>query len=267
MVRGRDQKETRPERQVRSARACQLRNRPQGRGARHAAAILRAGVAASARHGQPRRRGTSTSRRLAMPMSPARARATSASTRSPSTRRPSTPRRTPISRCSCTACSIPSCEETPKLRLHLFDHRNADARGALPHGARRRPDRLGRTLGARQDAGGADDDPRGKRVQGSGAAVQPRIAQAARRNPLRQNETAGAEEDGDRQAIDRRGCPAATRGRLSAPQIAARASRLVEAQVDLYGQAAADGQRTNGTCPHLLRPGDGRHRPTREHRA
>ena len=46
-------------------------------------------------------------------------------------------------------------------------------------------------------------------------------------------------------AVDRRGRAAEARGRLSAAQDAARASRAVEAQVDLHRQAAADGERAH----------------------
>src|SRR5207253_6800980 len=54
MVRGSDQEKNRPERQVRSARARQLRRRAGRRCSRHTVAILRARVAAVARYGQSR---------------------------------------------------------------------------------------------------------------------------------------------------------------------------------------------------------------------
>ena len=53
------------------------------------------------------------------------------------------------------------------------------------------------------------------------------------------------QEDADRPAVDRRGRAAGARRRLSAAEGAARASRAVEAQVDVHRQAAADGQRAH----------------------
>ena len=94
----------------------------------------------------------------------------------------------------------------------------------------------------------------------AGAAVQPGLAEADRRDPVPADEAAGREEDGDRPAVDRRRRAAGARRRLSAAQGPARASRAVEAQVDVHRQAAADGQRADRPRAHDVRAGHRRHR-------
>ena len=95
------------------------------------------------------------------------------------------------------------------------------------------------------------------------AAVQPRVAEAAGRDPVRQDEAADAAQDGDRPAVDGRGGADRARGRLPAAEGPARAPRAVEAEVDLHGQAAADGESAHRSRAHDVQPGDGGHRPAR----
>ena len=190
------------ERQVRPARARQPRSRASRRRSRHAASILRARGAPSARHGQSRvaplerqdddvRRGRRQGRE-ADRLRPGehrrcdgvlgrryRHRAAAASL-APSTR---------------------GCRSEARPRLH--DDRNARARSALRHGARRRHARRGAPCRAKRRARHQGDGSRAAGVSARRAAVQPRFAEAAGRDPVRQDEAADGAQDGHRAAVDR----------------------------------------------------------------
>ncbi len=88
-----------------------------------------------------------------------------------------------------------------------------------------------------------------------GPAVQPGFAKAAGRDPVPEAGHAGPAQDGDGAAFDGRGSAAGTGGQLPAAAGAARASHGVKAQVDVHGQAAADGQCDHGTCAYDVRAG------------
>ena len=75
------------------------------------------------------------------------------------------------------------------------------------------------------------------------------------------------QENRHRPAVHRRGRPAGARGRLSVAEGAARLASAREAQVDLYGQAAGDGQCAHRAAAHDVLADDRSDRTARVDRA
>ena len=158
---------------------------------------------------------------------------------------------------------VPARRRRPEARPRLHGDRDAGARGPVRDGARRRDARHGAARRAEPRARREGDGARAAGLPARRAAVQPRVAEAAGRDPVRQDEAADAAQDGDRPAVDGRGRADRARRRLPAAEGPARASRAVEAEVDLHGQAAADGESAHRSRAHDVQPGDGGHRPAR----
>ena len=238
-----DANEGRPEPQVRPARARQPRPRARRRRARHAARVVRARIAQAARHGQPRvappRREDDHLRRGR----PARAR-----TRSPSTR-------SRVER--ATEYSAEDADVTLQLHRALYP-RDRGRRRSSTHvyatiempvrDVLFRMERNGVLIDAALLA--AQSRELGERVMALEQQAHELAGQPFNLGSPKQlgeilferMKLPVVQEDRDRPAVDRRGRAAGARRRLSAAEAAARASRAVEAQVDVHRQAAADGQ-------------------------